>query len=815
MNFPVNKKWVDIVFLHPPWQRFTYQIPERFNHEINLGYRVLVPLGRRKMTGFVIDFVDSPGIEELREIEDMLDPYPLLTSDLLKLTQWISTYYFTSWGEVIKAALPPGIHRKHRRIVRFCDKNEIDKESLSRNQEIVLSYVSKVKKISFENLQKKYGEINIRSILRELEKLQLIQIEYVLENVNVQIKSEKWISLVADVELPDVQVLKRRAPKQAKLLNHLMQIGGEVRRCDLPVDYSTIRRLEKKGWIEIWEEEVFRDPYLHVPIQSPKSIRLTEEQKNVISTIVGGLKSEQFKVFLLHGVTSSGKTQVYIETVRQVLSRGKSALILIPEIALTPQAVQRYRSVFSSEVAILHSKMSPGERYDSWRKIREGQFKICLGPRSAVFAPLRDLGLIVVDEEHEDSYKQIDPAPRYHARDVAVIRGKMNNCVVLLGSATPSIESYTNALEGKYTLCELKHRIDHVPLPQITLVDQNQVFKKDQAYVFSPLLRDKIEDRLSRGEQVILLQNRRGYATFLRCQACGAIESCPHCNISLTYHQKNYRLRCHYCGFQKAAPDDCEKCGGATLRYRGVGTQRVEEEVRKCFPYARFFRMDLDTTRRKGAHYKIVTEFEKRKGDILIGTQMVAKGHDFPGVNLVGIISADTGLYFPDFRSGERTFRLLTQAAGRAGRRKEQGEVIVQTYSPDNPILRFAVNQSYNDFYKWESEQRKELNYPPWGRFIGIRFKGKVEERVAQAAHTFVNYVQPDNFFECLGPISSPLSKIKGMYRYQIMFRGNKSMDPSGKNLRKRVKRGLNDFYEKTRFPNVRISVDVDPIDMM
>ncbi len=815
MNGLSVRKYVDVIFPHPPWQRFTYQIPDRFIHQICLGHRVLVPLGRRKITGFVVDFTAHPGIEGLREIEELMDPYPLLTPELLKLTHWISTYYLSSWGEVIKAALPPGVHRKTRLVVRFCGVKETDHKLLSENQRAILEYVQNKGEISYESLQRQFEKIDLRFILGELEKMEWVAVEHVLEKASVRIKLGKWISLVREIGSEDIQILEKKAPRQAKAINDLIMNGGAVYRKELKVDFSVIRKLEKSGWIEVSEKEIFRDAYPDVPIRSPKSLRLTEEQKSVLSKMDSALTKGEFGVFLLHGVTSSGKTQVYIESIRKILRCGKSALILIPEIALTPQAVQRYRGVFGEEVAILHSMMSPGERYDSWRKVREGKSKICLGPRSAVFAPLQNLGLIVVDEEHEDSYKQTDPAPRYHARDVAVVRGKIANCAVLLGSATPSIESYTNALTGKYTLCELKHRIDRVPLPRIVLMDRTGLLKKDQTRVFSPLLKKEIGERLKKKEQVILLQNRRGYASFLQCQACGAIESCPYCAISLTYHQKDYRLRCHYCGFEKAAPDGCIKCGSATLRYRGVGTQRVEAEVRKYFPQARSFRMDLDTTRRKGSHYRIVTQFEEGKADILLGTQMVAKGHDFPGVNLVGIISADTGLFFPDFRSGERTFQLLTQAAGRAGRRACRGEVIVQTCSPDNPILRFAMDQDYSGFYQWECEQRKSLHYPPWGRLIGVHFRGAVAEAVDKAAHAFVDCIRPGDFFEWLGPVSSPLSRIKGIYRYQIIFRGDKNRDPSGKRLRERVKHGLNEFCEKTRYQHVRIRIDVDPIDMM
>ena len=815
VNPSEEKKWADVIFTHPPLQRFTYIVPNKFRDELCLGHRVLVPLGNRKMTGFIVDFIDQPEIEDLREIEDILDPYPLLTPELLKLTRWVAEYYMAHWGEVIRAALPPGIHRRARVIVQSIEKSVPANESLSELENTILSVIRKKGKISQQSLERQLDIKRIRFPLMKLEKRGLIRMEHVLEEARVHAQSEIWISLRKGIDPEDIRNQTKRAPRQAEVLKILKKYGGEVRRGDLDVDFSILRILQTKGWIEMWEEEVFRDTYQGLKVETPKPLNLMEEQRKALSQIEKELKKNTFHTFLLHGVTSSGKTQVYIEAIRRVLSEGKTALVLIPEISLTPQAIQRYRGNFGNEVAVLHSRMSPGERYDSWRKIREGKFRIALGPRSAVFAPLDNLRLIVVDEEHDTSYKQIDPSPRYHARDVAVVRAKMNDCTIILGSATPSLESYSNSIEGKYSICKLSQRIDGIPLPRVTLVNHNEVRKGQENRVFSPILREKMKDRLEKGEQIILLQNRRGYATFLRCKACGTIEGCPHCDITLTYHQKGHLLRCHYCGFQKPASDVCPSCNGATLHYRGVGTQRVEEEVSRLFPQARLFRMDQDTTRRKGAHHRIVIGFEKGKRDVLLGTQMVAKGHDFPGVSLVGIISADTGLHFPDFRSGEKTFQLLTQAAGRAGRRNLRGEVIIQTLSPNNPVLQFAAEQDYSKFYRREIEQRRELAYPPWGRIVLIRFKGGNEKRTARAAQVFAEQVVPDDSFELLGPASAPISKAKKMYRYQIIFRANKNQDPAGKNLRKTVRRVLSVFHEKTRFHDIRVGVDVDPVDML
>jgi primosomal protein N' (replication factor Y) len=810
-----QKKWVEVVFPHPPNKRFTYGVPQRFCRDLRLGHRILVPLGSRKRTGFVVGFVNRPDIQEIKNIEDIMDSIVLLTPELLKLTLWVSDYYLCSWGEVIRTALPPGIHQKSRLIIQSIEKSSPTKNSLTPIEQSIMDLVQAKGNISLQILEKRLNRKNIRFHLGKLEKRGLILLKEELEEPRVKIKSEKRVVLNSQIKPDDLEDLKRTAPKQAYVVTSLMNTGGEVSRKNLDVDFSILRKLESKGLIRIWESETLREYNPSIKGESPKPITLTKEQAHSLSLIYKEIQKGSFNTFLLHGVTASGKTQVYIEAIRTVLDLGKTALVLIPEISLTPQAVQRYRGVFGNKVAVLHSRMSFGERYDSWRKIRDGKFRIGLGPRSAVFAPLENLGLIVVDEEHDTSYKQLDPAPRYHARDVAVVRGKLNHCPVILGSATPSLESFSNSLQKKYTLCQLTKRIDDTPMPKITLVDHTEMIKTKENRVISPLLREKIKQCLSAGEQIIILQNRRGYSTFLRCKDCGAIEGCPNCDITLTYHRKDRRVRCHYCGYEKPAFDTCPTCGGATFSYSGIGTQRVEEEVRKLFPDARLFRMDYDTTRRKGSHDRIVLEFAKGSGDILLGTQMVAKGHDFPGVSLVGIISADTGLHFPDFRAGEKTFQLLIQAAGRAGRRNFRGEVIIQTLSIDHPVLQFTVDQNYSVFYKWENDQRKELNYPPWGKIIIVRFKGPRQEKVARVAQIFADSLKEDPSLQCLGPASSPLSRAKRLYRFQVILRTSKKQDPTGKHLRDRTKKALVQFQKTTPLSGVRIGVDIDPVDMM
>ncbi|MFO7889558.1 MAG: primosomal protein N' [bacterium] len=737
--------WVHIVFPHPPYQKFTYKVPEKFISEVNKGQRVLVRLGNRLVSGFIEDFSTKPDLKKIREIIDILDPDPLLTGDILKLTQWISSYYLAPLGMAIKTALPPGIFKKNK-----------------------------------------------------------INIQY-----------EQILHLARDINSEEIFRLKKKAPAQARVLETLLLHKKGVKRKQIKEKKTVLTRLEEKGLIKVQKSELIRDPYSNFKITPPESVKLTSQQAAALKTIKNEIDKNHFHPILLYGITSSGKTQIYIEAIKNIFEKGGTALVLIPEISLTPQAVQRYKSFFGDQVAVLHSRMSAGERFDTWRKIKDGTYKIAIGPRSALFAPLNNLGIIIVDEEHDSSYKQINPAPRYHARDAAIVRAKINNCVIVLGSATPSLESYQNTLNGKYTLCTLTRRIDDLPLPKVTLIDHKKSVMKKETRVFCTDMKDSIQQRLQNGDQIILLQNRRGYSTFLRCSNCGNIDSCPNCDVSLTYHQKNHILMCHICGFQKKAQKACSCCGGTNISYRGIGTQRVEEELKKLFPESKVIRMDQDTTRGKGTHDKIITDFEKKKNDILLGTQMIAKGHDFPGVNLVGIISADTGLYFPDFRSSEKTFQLLTQAAGRAGRKGMPGEVIIQTMNPENPILQFAIEHDYQKFFHYETRQRRELQYPPWGRIIIVRFRSRNNTDTAKAAHLFCKNISKNKLVLSLGPAICPISRIKNYYRYQIMFRSSKARDPSGRILRKVVRETMIRYQEKRKFFNVKVSLDVDPVDVM
>ncbi len=808
-----RKKLVNVVFPQLPHKQLTYEIPPVFQSILTAGHRVIVSIGRRLECGIAFSFPENTALQSLKPIEDIVEADPVLSEDLIRLAVWTAGYYMAEPGEVVRAMLPPALHHESRMVISLKPSPDSGNIRLPDKQQKVISAFKTDSSLSLDLLKKRVPITGLRYLLSRLEAAGFIDIRYTIQNAAGP-KTEKIIHAATLPSPSEWTALKQKAPRQAAVLEHIIT-EKELHRSEIQADLQVLKRLETRGWISISEREVFRDAYEHIKPLPPGEITLTEHQSAAVSQMTGALKSELFTPFLLYGVTASGKTQVYLELVKAALDLGKTALILIPEISLTPQAVQRYRSRFGNAVAILHSRMSAGERVDSWRKIQGGQCRIALGPRSAIFAPLKNLGVIIVDEEHDNSYKQNDPAPRYHARDLAVMRASINQCIVVLGSATPSLESYANATLKKYRLCSLPERIDNVPMPKIFLVDRNSVPGEYKKRLLSPVLEEKIHGCLQQKEQTILLQNRRGYATYLRCQACGHIESCTNCDITLTYHQTDRSLRCHLCGYQKQAPGACTQCQGANLRYRGAGTQKVEEEFQSVFPEKRLLRMDLDTTRTKHAHTRIITSFEKHEADILLGTQMVSKGHDFPGVSLVGIISADTGLLFPDFRAEEQTFQMLTQAAGRAGRRNRQGEVVIQTFYPDHPVFEFVLSQDYTAFYDYAVSHRMPFNYPPFGRLIAIRLRSGEETQVENAARAFIKGLPERDGYDLLGPVASPISKKKGQYRYQIILRNTRKSDPAGRKLRNIVQTALNYYKKRFHYPDVRLTIDVDPMDML
>lgn len=778
----------EVILPLPLEHTYTYAVPDALEGQSRPGCRVLVSFGSRRMTGYIAEARDGD-VEGLKSIEDVLDEEPSLTPELLRLTKWIADYYVCGWGEVVKAALPTGTDVETDLVVRLAllaPEGEVDR--LTRR---ILRYLSDHDEAHLSTLRKEVRGTTLTQI-RQMERQGLVTVEQETGRARVQVKREKYIRLAPAYDSPQAWSALPghvKGAKQAAVLDMLIQMsaaGEQVPRladvlARVGAGASTAHSLERRGMVEVFEQETIRTPLAMaraVKAGTAPDHMLHEGQERALSAIGGALREEQFKAFLLHGVTGSGKTEVYIEALKQALAQGRTGIILVPEIALTPQTVRRFQAHFGDRIAVLHSRMSPGERYDTWRMLRSGRFSIVIGPRSAIFAPLKNVGLIVVDEEHESSYKQFDPAPRYHARDVAVVRAQMNGAVCVLGSATPSIESYANAHGGKYTLLRMPERVPvagskPAMLPPVRVVDLTLEKKKHQLDgAVSKPLREAITARLARREQVILLQNRRGYAPVIECTSCGWSPLCYDCSVTMTYHKAKRHLRCHYCGRTHRLPQACPKCGEAELDLLGAGTQRVEEELAILFPDATILRMDLDTTGRKDAHHKLLSRFGKGEADILLGTQMVAKGLDFPRVTLVGVINADAGLLLPDFRSDERTFQLLTQVAGRAGRADLRGEVILQTRNPQSTVLRYACEHDYIGFAEALLPDRKAFGYPPFGRVVGVEFRGPEQEAVRNMARTWTGLFRGcAEGIEVLGPEPAFVGRVKRQYRYHTILK--------------------------------------------
>jgi primosomal protein N' (replication factor Y) len=687
----------------------------------------------------------------------------------------------------------------------------------------ILQELSTREQITFSALQKAVGKKNIYSHIRNLVEEGAVTIIDEIEGAKVKPKKVKYVRLAKDIKelyssLPE---LDRKSPKQVKLLLVLIEAKGK----SIPVaellhktetSKAALDSLEKKGFVEIFEKEVDRRYKEHYE-EVHQELVLTEQQRNVFDEISPKIKESVFQTYLLHGVTGSGKTQVYIELAKVALEQNKSVLILVPEISLTPQITSRFYNNFGDLVTVLHSRMSAGERFDSWRRIHKGKSRIVVGARSALFAPMNKIGLIVVDEEHDASYKQQDMIPKYNARDSAVVLGSIHNCPVVLGSATPSVESRYNAEIGKYKLLTLPLRIDDAKLPAITLINVNVERKKGRMNnIFSKTLLDKIEDRLKKKEGVIILQNRRGFSTQIYCEDCGEIEMCSNCSVPMVFHINRNTIQCHYCGLEKPVPNACTHCGSINIKYFGTGTERVEDELQFYFPDARISRIDSDSITRKSYLSNLLLSFGKGEIDILVGTQMVSKGLDFSRVTLVGVISAETTLWLPDFRADERTFQLLTQVAGRAGRSKIAGEVIIQTQNEKHFALQKVLQNDYDGFYKREIIERERLGYPPFTRLALIETKDKSDQKAKGAATDFRKALKKyDKHLKISEPTTALIYKLKGFYRYHILIKSSRKSDPAGKLLRKAVLEAYTEFNRLSRYKDVKLFYDIDPQSIM
>jgi len=805
------KKFAEVVFNISLDHSFSYKIPKEMIKIIQPGMRVLAPFGKRILTGVVVDIKSEAAFDNLKDITDILDDKPLLSKDLINLTKWISEYYMSSWGQAIALALPKGIDESAKR--RLYVKENFDETEIELNErenelkELIFRSPGK----TYKYYQEKFGKKSLNYLSKKLIEKNVIFSESKLQKPIVQSKKRFFISIPENVDflLNNIKSRNKKIEKLKEFAGQEIQLSELLKKLD--TSSSVIDRLVNKNILTKFKKEIYRLNEIKYEEEN-KDIVLTNEQSQVLNEIKIGISEEKYKTYLLHGVTGSGKTQVYIEAINKVFSKKKSAIILIPEISLTPQTVSRFKKYFGDNVTVFHSKMSLGERYDAWFKIYREKTSIIIGPRSALFLPVKNLGVIIVDEEHDGSYKQSDSAPRYHARDVAIYLAKMKNAIVVLGSATPAMESFYNARKNKYSLLELPNRINKVPMPHVSIVDIRGINSKKGSEIFSPILIKKIKDKLKKSEQIILLQNRRGHSSFLQCTDCGFIARCPNCEISLTYHKFNHKLQCHYCNYSRNALDTCPKCNSIHVKYSGIGTQKIESEMKRLFPGVKYLRMDQDTTKSKTSHDEILYKFKQKEADILLGTQMISKGLDFENVTLVGVISADVGLSIPDFRSSERIFQLLTQVAGRSGRGDKPGEVIVQSYQFSHVAIQLASQHDYMNFYLNEMNNRIELDYPPFHRIVNVRVSGLDLQKTIGAIRDVTSTVKRKikKYYKIVGPAPAPIAKINNFYRWHLFIKIDKSHVKSGKNL----KNILYPFI-KSNNNELKVQFDVDPVDLM
>ncbi|GAB7388081.1 primosomal protein N' [Bacillaceae bacterium] len=796
---------------------FTYEIPRPLEPFVKIGSRVIVPFGSRRVQGYVLDIGAESEVKEIRPILDVPDVEPLLTPELLRLASWMSERYICPFVTAIQTILPAVLQAKSKKYVRLCEEAWGGELARLPEEEEIASWLRDKGRAEWEVLRRRFPQQE--SLLNEWVKKGKLRLEQEFAG-RVAKKKEKIVRRLA----PPARLREElsRLPPQAVRQRDVIRFFLEEEREAIPLNdllsrlgigRSAVFSLEGKGLIEIRETEAFRDPFAGRPFAADVPPPLTDEQQGALHELLPALAQRKHVPFLLHGVTGSGKTEVYLRAIAETIARGREAIVLVPEISLTPQMVERFKARFGDLVAVLHSRLSPGERYDEWRKIRRGLVRVAVGARSAIFAPFTNLGLIIVDEEHESSYKQ-EESPRYHARDVALFRGKAHRAVVVLGSATPSLESYHEAGKGEYRLLSMQHRVGGRALPRVHLVDLREELREGNRSMFSRLLRRMIEERLARREQIVLFLNRRGFSTFVMCRSCGYVAECPHCDISLTFHSTNRTVRCHYCGYAERAPTACPACGSGHIRFFGAGTQKVEEQLARNFPGIRVIRMDVDTTAGKGAHEKLLSQFREGKADVLLGTQMIAKGLDFPRVTLVGVVAADTTLRLPDFRAGEKTFQLLTQVSGRAGRHELPGDVVIQTYMPEHYAVQYACRHDYARFFQHEIRLRQQQGYPPFCRLVLFTFSHDDLPSLIKTAEQFTNRLKHRlggrGGTRVLGPVASPLARIKDRYRMQCMVKYNN--DPL---LKPDVMEGIREVYlsflKENRDKRFHVTVDVDP----
>lgn len=798
---------------------FDYIIPERFAGKVNIGMRIIVPFANRRLEGYIVGIKDITNIkpDKLKEILDILDFDQIFNEKQLLLCKWVSEEYMCSLTDCLKAVMPSEMVMKEDKYIGL---NSLNDEQIINLRDLERKIVEEIKNykdiIPLSRLNKLIG-CDVHNTIKSMVKSDILFIksrmkqsinDKITKGIELNIECEDFKNIIASMSTnkkleTQLKIIKTlESFKTVIPLNELIKLHGFSR--------STINSLINKKLIRDVEINSLRDPYKDVAFTENVRPELMDEQEEVIDKILAGYFNNGNRNYLIHGVTGSGKTEVYMRLIEHFTNNGKQAILLVPEISLTPQTIERFKGRFK-RVAVLHSRLSSGERYDEWKRIKRGEVDVVIGARSAIFAPLNRLGIVIIDEEHENSYKS-DRTPKYHAREVALKRCEIEDAVLVLGTATPSLETYYDAKNGKYTICKMNKRVDNKSLPILEIVDMKGEISAGNRTIFSRVLYDEIKNALGSGQQVILFLNRRGFSTFVSCRKCGHVMKCPKCDVSLTYHMDRNLLNCHYCDFSMKSPVICPKCGSNYIKYFGIGTQKIESEVKKYFPDAKVLRMDMDTTSKKGSHDKIYRDFKNREADILIGTQMISKGLDFKGVTLVGVVAADLTLNIPDYKACERTYQLITQVAGRAGRGECEGKVIVQTYNPEHYSIQAALHHSYDEFYSKEIMLRKAFDYPPFTSLINIVVSSKTEGDAALAINDLTCRIREimekgSENIVVLGPSPAPISKINMYYRWQTILKGVLSTD-----FKKQIKEIVYSF--NTLHKTIKVNFDINPVSL-
>jgi primosomal protein N' (replication factor Y) (superfamily II helicase) len=795
---------------------YDYLVPTELMDRIIPGGRVIVPFGKsnKSVEAYVLELADSSETRELKEIKEAVDAVPVLKTDLIKLAIWMKHRYLCTYGDAAKCMLPPGIGVKSYRLLKLENPKAEAKGSEAR---ILEALVEMGKECEYDELK---NQLNIKDFSKKVQALLEAGIISVYEGYSTGVR-EKTVrvaclarareEIMDELESNRIRKIQHVRILEMLLDNEYIGVSDLVRFAS--VSPGVLDTLKKYGYIDFREVEVNRDPYRMRDIPATSPLLPTREQASVLEACKQNLQGERFAEMLLHGVTGSGKTEVYLQLIQFCFDQGRQAVVLVPEISLTPQMVERFKGRFGNDVAVLHSRLSLGERYDQWRMIREGKIKVVVGARSAVFAPFDKLGLVIIDEEHENTYKS-ETTPKYHARDVAAERCRNTNALLLYGSATPSVETCFRARKGEIGLLEMKERANNMLMPAVEIVDMRSELNEGNRSIFSNKLAEEIGKNIEAGEQTILFLNRRGHSSFVLCRSCGYVLKCTGCSINMTYHANDERLICHYCGFTVRNPKLCPKCKSNYIRHFGTGTQRVEEDIKKQFPGGSVIRMDMDTTSYKNAHEEILKAFREQNINIMVGTQMIAKGHDFPRVTLVGVLAADSLLNTGDYRAGERTFQLVTQVAGRAGRGELPGRVVIQTYNTEDFSITSASRHDYDAFYSQEILIREKLDYPPFTNIGVLILSGGNDSSVCKKAKEVRNSIADsfetiDASADILGPARSPLYRMKNKYRWRIVIKcKNLNM------LLKVLETVSHRYNGKKDRGEVDISMDINPVNM-